>query len=191
MNCNFTILQQATTTNQAVTDLLSDDIAELNSPNIVRVAKANAEFSDIGSALASINDASAENPYLLFVEPGVYQTENIVKNNVHIMGSGKKATKLECDDCGSVLSWFGNGDLNLTISDLSISNTGGTNGVNFVDFGDICAVTLDSVEVRITNGNGPSAAISGSSCNIEVRCVCCWFGSRWQRRLRHLCCRHC
>ena len=139
VNCNFTILQQATTTNQAITDLLSDDITELTSPNIVRVAKTNAGFSDIGSALASINDASTENPYLLFVEPGVYQTENIiVKNNVHIMGAGKKATKLECDDCGSVLSWFGNGDLNLTISNLSITNTGGTNGVNFVDFGDIC-----------------------------------------------------
>ncbi|MGD2009111.1 MAG: hypothetical protein PVJ95_12600 [Cellvibrionales bacterium] len=134
------------------------------------MAKANAEFSDIGNAFASINDASAEKPYLLLVEPGIYQTENIVvKNSVHIMGSGKKATKLECDGCGFVLSWFGNGDLNITISNLSIVNTGGANGVNFVDFGDICTVTLDSVEVRVSNGaGGPSAAISGSSCNMEI-----------------------
>ena len=38
-----------------------------------------------------------------------------------------------------------------------------------MDFGDICAVTLDSVEVRIKDGTGgPSAAIGGSSCNVEI-----------------------
>lgn len=64
--------------------------------NIVTVATSDGEFSSIVSALASITTASASNPYMISIAPGVYTESQIqMKAFVYIHGSGEQATVIQ------------------------------------------------------------------------------------------------
>lgn len=39
---------------------------------LITVAKSGGEFNDIVAAIASVTDASADNPYVVYVSPGIY-----------------------------------------------------------------------------------------------------------------------
>ena len=77
-----------------VVPLSGDDIEPLS--NIVTVAKRNGDFSNPLAAMASITDASASNPYLIVIAPGVYNLggQLVMKEFVNIAGSGKEVTTL-------------------------------------------------------------------------------------------------
>ncbi|MEM7114989.1 MAG: pectinesterase family protein [Chloroflexota bacterium] len=62
--------------------------------NVVVVAKSGGDFTTLGAALASITTASATNPYLIKIGPGVYQEQVDLKDYVHIEGSGEGVTIL-------------------------------------------------------------------------------------------------
>jgi len=79
--------------------------------NIVVVAKSGGDFADPGAAVDSIIDASAANPYLVKIMPGVYDTGINLKPFVSVSGSGTEVTKLT----GGITA-SGNSE----ISDLSI-----------------------------------------------------------------------
>lgn len=98
--------------------------------NIVTVAKGNGKFTDPVAAVNSITDASATNPYLVLIAPGKYTltATMVMKPYVDITGSGENVTLLT----GAISS--GNPDAtsaivkganHATLSNLSISNTGG------------------------------------------------------------------
>jgi Collagen triple helix repeat (20 copies) len=78
--------------------------------NIVVVSKSGDGFPDISSALSSITDASAQNPYIIKIMPGVYNVGGsriVMKNFVDIEGSGQNVTKITgtINDCyGGVIS---------------------------------------------------------------------------------------
>jgi len=78
-----------------VIPLFGDDPKPLK--NIVTVAKANGDFKNPVSAVNSVTDASASNPYLVVIGPGVYTlTQTLVmKEYVEIVGSGENVTRLE------------------------------------------------------------------------------------------------
>jgi hypothetical protein len=67
-----------------------------NIKNVITVAKSGGKFTDPVAALASINDANASNPYVVYIGPGIYTlTQTLkMKSYVHIVGSGMEATKL-------------------------------------------------------------------------------------------------
>ncbi len=69
---------------------LGDDAKPLK--NVISVAKANGKFTDPVAAVNSISDASAANPYLVVIGPGVYTiTQTLVmKPYVDIVGSGEE-----------------------------------------------------------------------------------------------------
>ena len=99
--------------------------------NIITVAKAKGDFTDPVAAVNSINDASAENPYLVVIGPGIYTlTQTLVmKEYVGILGSGENFTKLQgaistgsIDASSAVVS----GANNVTLSSLTVENTGGS-----------------------------------------------------------------
>ena len=91
--------------------------------NIVTVAKSGGDFSDLNSALASVNNASISNPVKVVVAPGEYivSSQLVMKEHVHIMGSGMGVTKLQFRISGaSTITPSVLGEANATLSDLSL-----------------------------------------------------------------------
>ena len=62
--------------------------------NTILVAVSGGDFTSLSAALASITDASASNPYLIRVAPGIYDETIDLKNYVDIEGSGEGVTIL-------------------------------------------------------------------------------------------------
>ena len=92
--------------------------------NLVVVAKSGGDFTTITDALNSITDNSADNPYLIYVAPGIYTERVIMKPYVDIEGAGEQATKI---------TYLGNSDHHIgtvagadhaEIRFLSVENTG-------------------------------------------------------------------
>jgi hypothetical protein len=98
--------------------------------NIVTVAKANGKFTDPVAAVNSITDASANNPYLVIIAPGVYTiTESLqMKHYVDIVGSGKNVTKIKGTISGKSadISAIIRGAYYANLSSLTVENTGGS-----------------------------------------------------------------
>lgn len=72
-----------------------------NIPQNVRVVQTDPDtvdnvrvFSSIQAAINSITDASATNPYLVKVMPGIYDESITLKNNISIEGSGEVVVSL-------------------------------------------------------------------------------------------------
>lgn len=64
--------------------------------NVIIVAQSGGDYTSVDQALTGITDAGPQNPYLVFVAPGIY-TETVsmtVPNFVHLMGAGEGATIL-------------------------------------------------------------------------------------------------
>jgi hypothetical protein len=103
----------------------------MNKPlkNVITVAKANGKFTDPVAAVNSITDASATNPYLVVIGPGVYTiTQTLVmKPYVDIAGSGENVTKIAGAISGSLPSSSAiiSGATSSTLSSLRVDNTGG------------------------------------------------------------------
>lgn len=99
--------------------------------NVITVAKAGGKFTDPVAAMNSITDASATNLYLILIGPGQYTLTSplVMKPFVDVSGSGEQVTWLsgaissDAHDDGTAA--IVNGANNTTLSNLSVSNTGG------------------------------------------------------------------
>lgn len=60
--------------------------------NVVVVSPAGGDFTSIQTAIDSIVDASAENRYLVWVGPGIYEEEVTTKTGVDLRGAGQYLT---------------------------------------------------------------------------------------------------
>ena len=60
--------------------------------NVVVVAKSGTSFASVQAAIDSITDEAADNPYLVWVAPGVYIEQVTMKPFVHLQGAGQEAT---------------------------------------------------------------------------------------------------
>jgi hypothetical protein len=96
--------------------------------NVVTVSVTGGDFTDPVAAINSITNATAANPYLLLIGPGVYTLTQplVMKPYVTIAGSGKNATTLTgAISSASMESFIVSGNNNATLCDLTVSNTGG------------------------------------------------------------------
>jgi hypothetical protein len=59
---------------------------------VVVVAKSGGDQTSVQVAIDSITDASAANPYLVWVAPGQYEEQVTMKPHVHLQGAGQEAT---------------------------------------------------------------------------------------------------
>lgn len=65
--------------------------------NVIVVAKDGGDFASIQSALDSITDAAVDNPYLVWIAPGVYEETMAMKPHVHVQGAGQDVTIISSD----------------------------------------------------------------------------------------------
>lgn len=95
--------------------------------NLVIVTKSGGDFTSVQAAIDSITDASADNPYLVSVAPGVYTEAVTMKPYVHLQGAGQEVTVLASNVSNSGLP-FTQATVVLThhvsLRDLTASNTG-------------------------------------------------------------------
>jgi pectin methylesterase-like acyl-CoA thioesterase len=120
--------------------------------NFLVVAPTGGTFTSIQAALNSITNATALNPYLIEVAPGVYSESIVMKPYVDIQGSGQGVTKITAHGSTVISSSTVAGAGNAEIRSLTIENTG--------DQTFAVAVRNDSASPRLTN---VTLSASGSS----------------------------
>ena len=98
--------------------------------NVIIVAPANANFTDPVAAVESVgSSASASNPYMVVIRPGVYTITRtlVMKPYVDIVGSGESVTSIRGGISASI-AWTSaiiKGANNAALSSLTVENTGG------------------------------------------------------------------
>jgi len=131
------------------------------------------DFLLLSTALASISDASASNPYVVRIAPGEYtETATVaLKTYVAVEGSGQGFTTITCECAGADFdassATVSAGDIVAEIRHLTINNTGGDNvsiGVNTEDVVD-GSVSMLHVTATGTGGTNYSYGVrnTGSS----------------------------
>lgn len=128
--------------------------------NVIIVAKSGGDFSDPIAAIASITTASATNPYLVKIMPGVYDlgtTGLSLPSFVELEGSGKIATKL----IGSA-----NCNPSSALRSLSIENpSGGGLTVNSADVRNVSVKAKDVGIAAYGNATISSSDVEASRLN--------------------------
>lgn len=73
----------------------ADNIDDVEFQNVVTVAKSGAQFTSVQAAINSINDASGTNRYMVWVGPGIYDEQVILKPYIYLVGAGRWLTRIE------------------------------------------------------------------------------------------------
>lgn len=97
--------------------------------NVIIVAKSGGQFTNLQAALASIPDASSDNPYVIYIGPGIYTVDDTIQlySYVSVVGSGEGKTILtgaissDTYNETSAILW---GSSYADVSHLTIKNTG-------------------------------------------------------------------
>ncbi len=128
--------------------------------NVLTVAKSGGDYTSVAAALNSIGDASASNPYLVRVMPGVYtETELVtVKAYVHVQGSGPLVTVITSTRTGAsptnaaaTVELLDNG----RISQVTVRNTGtGSFGIALYSALSTRTAVVDSVVAEAIGAGG-------------------------------------
>ena len=79
------------------------DAAGPDPSKVIIVAKAGGDYTSIQSAISSISTAAADNPYLVWVAPGVYEEQVTMAPYIHLQGSGQGATVITKSDSSVTL----------------------------------------------------------------------------------------
>ncbi len=150
-----------------VIPLAGDDLEPL--ANVVTVAKKRGEFTDPIAAMASIDDASPDNPYLLAIAPGVFELSGqlVIKNNVSIAGSGLSGSVSSDTSDSSAALVVGTESTTILMQDLTIVNDQDS-GANVTGLwvGERRLARLSNVQI-MAQGLNNVTGISGS--RIEMR----------------------
>ena len=131
--------------------------------NIVSVAGSGGDYTNPVTAMASITDASASNPYLVVIGPGIYplSAQIIMQDYVDIIGSGQNTTFLT----GSISSLLAVdsailiGANNSSLRNLSIENSSGSGQLTVGIYNNGTSPTLENVSISVIDSNNSQYGI--------------------------------
>jgi hypothetical protein len=119
-------LQAELAANADTVDGLHAADLETHYHNVVVVAKSGGDYTTVQAAINSIVDATASNPYLVWVAPGVYSEQVTMAPHVHLQGAGQEATVISSTASSGV--WPPGATLTLasdtSLRDLTVGNAG-------------------------------------------------------------------
>lgn len=153
------------------------DSSEFVSTSRIVIISPSATATESGSAvadrIAAIADASETNPYLVWLEPGVYDMGSNsleMKDWVSVMGSGQRSTRVT-----STVGSFGTGTINLatntTLSRLTVENTSTANFVVAVATRGTGPMTISDTSISIASSPNNASGISQGSGDLTVERV--------------------
>ncbi len=123
--------------------------------NVVVVAKSGGDYTSVQTAIDSVADAAADNPYLVWVAPGVYSETVTMKPYVHLQGAGQEATVITS---AASSGWLPTEATLILASDVSLRDlTVGNSGA-----GDRNVALLATAGVTRTLAAGVTARAQGS-----------------------------
>lgn len=135
--------------------------------NLITVAQAGGDFTDPVAAVNSVKNASAANPFLVVIGPGVYTISEtlMMKPYVDIVGSGEDVTKLtgtiSTDNPGT--SAIISGADHSTLSSLTVVNTGGASTNSVAIFTYNASPTLRNVTAEASGASYTFGVCNNSS----------------------------
>jgi hypothetical protein len=142
---------------------------------VVVVAKSGGDCSSVQEAIDSITDATANNPYLVWVAPGVYQEQVTMKPHVHLQGAGQEATGISSDASSS--AWPPDQATlvlasDTSLRDLAVGNYGtGTRSVALLAPAGVARAVVADVKAVARGSGASNVAIfltgSGTSVTLE------------------------
>ena len=142
----------------------------LNKPlkNVITVAKGNGKFTDPVAAVNPITDASATNPYLVVIGPGVYTVTSpvVMKPYVDIAGSGENVTKIT-GAFNSLSSGTVCGANNSALSSLTVENTGG-GSISIALYNYNASPRMSNVTAKASGGTSGNVGVYNSSSSSPV-----------------------
>ena len=157
--------------------------------NVIVVAKSGGDFTSIQDALDSIVDASAGNPYLVYVAPGFYEEQVTLKPYVTLEGAGEGATiirgtggsewsagtvigannaavrhlTVESDGTGQTYAVaFYNYDSSPAMSNVTATASGGTTNYGVYNYSS-SSPTMDNVTATASGGTTYNYGVRNSS----------------------------
>jgi len=160
-------------TKVVVVPLSGDDLKPLQ--NIITVAKSNGDFDDPVAALNSITDASAANPYLVVIAPGVYDIGSsglVMQEYVDVAGSGQDSTFIKGSKSNSSLN--GNAALvtgsdNAGLRDLTIENMSSTSVYAVGIYNSAASPKLSNLTIKLADNTQRQYGVSNISSSARHR----------------------
>lgn len=130
--------------------------------NVVTVAKSGGDFTSVGAAVDSINGATRDNPYLVWVAPGVYTETITMKSHVDIAGAGEDITVLagrhvDADNALPVVTGADAAALRDLTVKLVVAFPSRNGGSSIAIASDTASPTISHVTVRVDGLRGANA----------------------------------
>jgi hypothetical protein len=153
--------------NADMLDGLHYDAFQQHYQNVKVVAKSGGDYTTITGALNSITDASAINPYLIWVAPGSYFESITMKPYVDIQGAGEGVTKITSPGFASPYAGTVVGASNARLSYLTVENAGNnTDAVAIYNYQ--TTPRLDHLTINVSGGFGLDIGIYNYDANAEM-----------------------
>lgn len=170
----------------------ADNLDDVEFDNLITVAKSGGQFDSIQAAVDSITDAASDNRYQIWVAPGRYHEQVLLKPFVYLTGAGRWLTIIESDVSNLDIYPPTEATLQVTdyanVSDLTVINNGEgyrnvailvqggavqnllndlvvvANGPGFINYGTL----ITGVDTKVTLEDVNSRASSADMANIGL-----------------------
>ncbi len=171
-------LQAQEAVNADTVDGLHASELQTHYQNLVIVAQSGGDYTSVQAAIDSVADAATDNPYLVWVAPGVYSETVTMKPYVHLQGAGQGATFITSTASNS--AWPPSQATlilasDASLRDLTVANDGAGNfNTALLATGGMTRTLVSDVTARALGGDGLrnyAIVLSGDGTGVRLQQV--------------------